>query len=100
MAAGSSVVQERDQVLGKLLEHINDEKSTVREAAFVALGSVVGSSEDPSGFLSRVEPVLLATMKNKKESMDVHKAVAKSLCYLCTHLLQSRATRLSCWENH
>jgi len=58
---------------------MKDEKSNVREAACVAVGAVIGSASDTSSCIADVESAILRCM-DPKETMEVHRAVAKGLC--------------------
>ncbi|KAL7472761.1 hypothetical protein ACHAXS_013126 [Conticribra weissflogii] len=58
---------------------MKDDKSMVREAAFVAIGAVLGCSADAPSALSRLERNIAKGMDSKEE-IEVQKAVAKGLC--------------------
>lgn len=62
------------------LGYLSDDKSQVREAGCVALGAVIGRSADPKAGFSRHEAPLLEILNNSRESMDVHRAMARGLC--------------------
>mmetsp|Transcript_19096 Transcript_19096/g.39989 ORF Transcript_19096/g.39989 Transcript_19096/m.39989 type:complete len:314 (+) Transcript_19096:1049-1990(+) len=62
---------------------MKDDKSMVREAAFVAIGAVLGCSDDAKSSLSRLEKSIAKGMDSKEE-IEVQKAVAKGLCITAT----------------
>lgn len=59
---------------------LSDDNATVREAGFVALLAVVGRSFPEKTVLKTVEADLLKTMGNTRETMEVHRALARGLC--------------------
>jgi len=64
--------------------YLKDDKSAVREAGFAALGAAIGRSEHPKKSLRSCEPDLLKIIRDRQESMEIHRALA---CGLCTALL-------------
>ena len=66
-------------LITQILSWVNDDRSTVQEEACIAVGAAVGSAADPASRLRQVEPAPLKLMKNSKERMEVHRAVAKGL---------------------
>jgi hypothetical protein len=62
------------------VEHLFDDKGLVREAMCVALGAAIGRSPDPRAGFDLHQPDLLKLIGNPRESMDVHRSVAKGLC--------------------
>lgn len=59
---------------------LNDDKESVRVAGCIALGAVIGRSTDPKSSLRRSEADLLKIMNNGRETIDIHRAVAKGFC--------------------
>jgi hypothetical protein len=62
------------------LELIKDEKSIVREPGFAALGASIGRSSNPKSVLRACETELLKAMRDTKETIEIHRAVARCLC--------------------
>jgi HEAT repeat protein len=62
------------------LAYMKDDKSAVREAAFVALGAVIGRSPDPAVSFKPNESILLQILRESKESIDMQRAVARGFC--------------------
>jgi len=84
-SVGSKVNLEISEVLHKqitevVIDYTKDDKASVKEAACVALGAIVGSSLDPESCLRRVESVFITIMQSPQERMEIHKAVASGLC--------------------
>jgi HEAT repeat protein len=63
-----------------VLTYLKDDKSAVREAAFVALGAVIGRSPDPKEAFKANESFLMSTLRDSKESIDMERAVARGFC--------------------
>jgi HEAT repeat protein len=63
-----------------VLTYLKDDKSSVREAAFVALGAVIGRSPDPKDAFKANESLLMSTIRDSKESIDMERAVARGFC--------------------
>jgi HEAT repeat protein len=63
-----------------VLTYLKDDKSAVREAAFVALGAVIGRSPDPKDAFKANESLLMSTLRDSKESIDMERAVARGFC--------------------
>jgi HEAT repeat protein len=63
-----------------VLTYLKDDKSTVREAAFVAFGAVIGRSPDPKDAFKANESVLMSTLRDSKDSIDMERAVARGFC--------------------
>lgn len=61
-------------------ELLNDDKSSAREAGCIALGATIGRSANPVARLRACEPDLLKIMNNTRETMEMHRAVARCLC--------------------
>jgi HEAT repeat protein len=74
----------RPALLGELrklcVDHLSDDKGLVREAMCIALGAAIGRSPDPRAGFALHQPDLLKILTNPRESMDVHRSVAKGLC--------------------
>ena len=51
----------------------------VREAAFVALGTAIGRSNDPKSALRSSQKGFISVIENSKESIEIHRAVALGL---------------------
>jgi hypothetical protein len=62
------------------LELIKDEKSIVREPGFAALGAAIGRTASPKNTLKGCEAELLKVMRDTKETLEIHRAVARCLC--------------------
>lgn len=58
---------------------MKDDKTMVREAACVAIGAVLGSSDEIKCTLAELEKSIACSMDTKEE-IEVQKAVAKGLC--------------------
>jgi hypothetical protein len=56
--------------------YLNDDKSLVREAACIAIGAVCARGADPKVSLRESEGDLLKILKDTRESMDIHRAMA------------------------
>ena len=69
-----------DHLLKISLELIKDEKIIVREPGFAALGAVIGRSANPKNVLRGCEAELLKVMRDTKETIEIHRAVARCLC--------------------
>jgi len=69
-----------EQITDLVIGYTDDDKAAVKEAACVALGAAVGSSQDPASCLRKVDSVFIKIMKSIQEGMDIHKAVASGLC--------------------
>lgn len=79
-SAGSELDEDIHAKLAKLMKTLmKDEKTTVREAACVAIGAVIGSAVDTSACVADVESSLVKCM-DPKEIMEVQKAIARGLC--------------------
>jgi HEAT repeat protein len=72
-------------LLKLVVSYMHDDKDIVKEAACVAIGALVGSSSDAAGRLRSVESEIMEILCNKKETIDVHRAMARGLC-LMMHL--------------
>lgn len=62
------------------LSLLTDDKSSVREACFAALGAAIGRSSNPSSSLRASEGDLLMVIRNRKEPIEIHRALARGLC--------------------
>eukprot|EP00536_Pseudo-nitzschia_multiseries_P003235 jgi/Psemu1/185424/e_gw1.48.135.1 len=72
--------------LGVALKYMSDEKLAVKESGIVAVGAVVGRSEDPEASLRSVEKDLVSLMVGDlKQRFETHQAIARGLC-LCLEL--------------
>jgi hypothetical protein len=60
-----------------VLTYLKDDKSAVREAGFVALGATLGRSPDPAAAFKANEALLLSTLQDTKDSIDMQRAVAR-----------------------
>jgi len=69
-----------EQITDLVMDYTDDDKTAVKEAASVAQGATVGSSQDPASCLQKVDSVFIKIMKSIQEGMDIHKAVASGLC--------------------
>lgn len=69
-----------DELKKMSMGFLNDDKSAVREAGFSALGAAIGRAANPKSSLRASEPDLLKIIRNSREPMDVHRAVARGLC--------------------
>lgn len=69
-----------DNVRRLCVGYLSDDKSLVREAGCIALGAVIGRSPDPKASFALHEAEILKILSNPRESMDVHRSVAKGLC--------------------
>jgi hypothetical protein len=56
--------------------YLSDDKSLVREAACIAIGSVIARAADPKSSLRESEADLLKMLKDTRESMDIQKSLA------------------------
>ena len=65
-------------------DYLKDDKTIVREAAFAALGAVIGRSTSPDSSIRACEPGLLKVMRDRQEPIEIHRALA---CGLCTAIL-------------
>jgi HEAT repeat protein len=63
-----------------VLTYLKDDKSAVREAGFVALGAVIGRSPDPKETFKANESLLMSTLRDSKDSIDMERAVARGFC--------------------
>lgn len=80
-SAGAEIQPSMIDSLKKLsLSFLADDKSIVREAGFAALGAVIGRSSNPKASLRACESELIAVLRDSRESIDVHRAVARGLC--------------------
>lgn len=62
------------------IQYSKDDKNSVKEAGYVAIGAAVGRSSDPAATLAEVRPSFLAIMGNSRERMEAHQAIARGLC--------------------
>jgi hypothetical protein len=76
MLEESLIIEIKKATVGSL----NDDKESVRVAGCVALGAVIGRASDPKSSLRRSEVDILKIMNNSRETIDIHRAVAKGLC--------------------
>lgn len=70
----------RSEMTKLILSYMTDDKSSVKEAACVAIGAAVGSASIPTSSLRNVEHLLLDIMRDSQQTMDVHRALARGLC--------------------
>jgi hypothetical protein len=75
------------------LTMIKDEKSVVRESGFAALGAVIGRSINPKSVLNACESDLLKVMRDTKETLEIHRAVARCLCVALLLIDNSPSTK-------
>jgi len=76
------------EFLAVAVEYMKDEKLTVKESGIVAVGAVVGRTQDPESSLRSVEKYLLSLMVGDlKQRLETHQAIARCLC-LCLELSQ------------
>jgi len=66
------------------LQYLADDKDSVREAACAALGACIGRSADPKASFKFHESELLKVLNNSRESMDMHRAMARGICVALT----------------
>jgi HEAT repeat protein len=81
----ASIAKELDSsltsdVMSLAQEYMNDDKATVKEAAYIAIGAVIARMKDPTSTLRSIERELLQAMGNSKERMETHQAIASGLC--------------------
>jgi HEAT repeat protein len=62
------------------LVFLKDGRNDVREAGCVALLAAVGRSPDPRAILREIEPEILKILVDSRESIDVHRAMARGFC--------------------
>jgi HEAT repeat protein len=77
---GSEIPSILPELKKLVLTYLKDDKSAVREAAFVALGAVIGRSPDPKDAFKANESLLMSTLRDSKESIDMERAVARGFC--------------------
>ena len=76
------------EVFKVAVEYMKDEKLSVKESGIVAVGAIVGRSEDPEGNLRSVEKYILSLMiGDLKQRLETHQSIARCLC-LCLELSQ------------
>jgi HEAT repeat protein len=76
------------EMLKVAIDYMKDEKLSVKESGIVAVGAVVGSSEDNEASLRSVEKYLLSLMVGDlKQRLETHQSIARCLC-LCLELSQ------------
>jgi len=73
-----------NQVVKLIVGLMDDQSNRVKEAACVAVGAVLGSSQDPSSDIKTIQPAILKNMKTS-EDIEVHKSIAKGLS-ICVSL--------------
>jgi HEAT repeat protein len=74
------------EILNLAIDYMKDEKLSVKESGIVAVGAVVGSSEDSEASLRSVEKYLLSLMVGDlKQRLETHQSIARCLC-LCLEL--------------
>lgn len=61
--------------------YIDDDKSLVREAGCVAIGAVIGRYPDTKAGFTALQADFLAIMSNSSEPMEIHRALARGLCF-------------------
>ena len=69
-----------ERLMKMSLALIKDEKSIVRETGFAALGAAIGRAANPKSALKGCEAELLKVMRDTKETIEIHRAVARCLC--------------------
>jgi hypothetical protein len=80
-AVGSSLDENvLAEVKQSTVASLNHDKESVRVAGYVALGAVIGRNVDSKSSLRRSEADIMKTMNNTRETIDIHRAVAKGLC--------------------
>lgn len=62
------------------IQLMKDDKASVKDAGYVAVGAAVGRANDPAASLREVQSELLRVMGDSKERMETHQAIAKGLC--------------------
>ena len=76
-AIDASVV---DKLRNFSLNLIKDDKSIVREAGFASLGAAIGRAANPKSSLKSCEADFLKVMRDTKETVEIHRSVARGLC--------------------
>lgn len=69
-----------ENLLNVSLTFLDDDKSIVREAGCVAVGAAIGRSANPESCLQANKSSLMKILGNERESMDIHRAMARGLC--------------------
>jgi hypothetical protein len=64
-----------------IISYMKDDKGLVKEAGCVAIGAVIGSASDSKACLRQVERLILDILQDKQERMEVHRALARGLCW-------------------
>mmetsp|Transcript_6466 Transcript_6466/g.18499 ORF Transcript_6466/g.18499 Transcript_6466/m.18499 type:complete len:2786 (-) Transcript_6466:82-8439(-) len=71
----------KSESLDVAMKYMNDEKLAVKESGIVAVGAIVGRSEDPEASLRNVEKDLVSLMVGDlKQRLETHQAIARCLC--------------------
>lgn len=71
----------KSEALGVAIKYMNDEKLAVKESGIVAVGAVVGRSDDPDTSLRSVEKYIVSLMVGDlKQRLETHQAIARCLC--------------------
>lgn len=86
-----SIVPEANRYVTSFLK---DDKTLVREAACLALGSVISRSSDPKSIWKQNEKEIMTILQNLKEPMEIHRAMAGGLVIALSSL--SAEERISC----
>jgi HEAT repeat protein len=81
----ASVSKDLDEALSSglrklALQYMKDDKGAVKDAGCVAVGASVSRAKDPASSLRKVESELLTLMRDNKERMETHQAIARGLC--------------------
>merc|ERR1712032_8788 len=84
----------RDGMTKLVVSFLKDDNNAVKEAACVAIGSSVGSSANPTASMREVEPLIYQILKDTRERMEVHRAMARGLC-LAIRLSKGRSVESS-----
>jgi hypothetical protein len=59
---------------------MKDDKGLVKEAGCVAIGAVIGSASGSKVCLGQVQRLILDILLDRRDRMDVHRALAHGLC--------------------
>jgi HEAT repeat protein len=69
-----------DQLRSVSISFVKDDKSQVQEAGYAALGATMGRSATPKSTWRACEADWLSVLRDTRETIEIHRAVARGLC--------------------
>jgi len=85
----------KEELRTLVVRYLSDDKTSVREAACVAIGAVVGRSDDPKAAFAAHRSLVVGILDDAQESMDTHRALARGFC-VALSMIEPAETRLDC----